>query len=139
MSLPGLFTLTGSDGRRFLSVCGFRAVALLLAGVLGAEPFIVSSTWTWRKSKLQAASWTLTSNIISDMQTADTDQLFRTDAELDREAARSAKAARLHDAGDPIRLSSKPLDLAVSNSNANEVYVAESGFTARKIDVQVLL
>lgn len=74
------------------------------------------------------------------MQAPDADHLFRSDAELNKDAARQAKALRLKDAGGPVKLASKPLDMAVRREkNGREVaYVSESGFTARKLDVQVL-
>lgn len=73
------------------------------------------------------------------MQAPDADHLFRSDGELDKDAARQAKASRLKDAGDPIKLASKPLDMAVRREKGKDVaYVAESGFAARKVDIQVL-
>ncbi|KAK9897903.1 WD40 repeat-like protein [Cystobasidium minutum MCA 4210] len=72
------------------------------------------------------------------MQADSTDTLFQSDAELAKSAARQEKAARTARAGSPIKLSSKPLDLAIRprKGAAPTAFVAESGFTARNIDLK---
>ena len=72
------------------------------------------------------------------MQTTSTDNLFQTDAELEKSSVRQAKAVRLADVGSPIRLSSKPLDFIVRYSNGHgEGWTAESGFVARRFSLEV--
>lgn len=73
------------------------------------------------------------------MQATNTDTLFQSDAELAKSAARQEKAARTARTGSPIKLSSKPLDLAIRprKSGSPTAFVAESGFTARNIDLKV--
>jgi hypothetical protein len=68
------------------------------------------------------------------MQAKSSANLFRTDADLDRDAARAAKHARSKDAGAPITLASKPLALLVDGDDA---WVAESGFVVRRLDLRV--
>lgn len=73
------------------------------------------------------------------MQAENTDTLFQTDAELAKSAARQEKALRTARAGAPIKLSSKPLDLSIRPRKGGPptAFIAESGFTARNVDLQV--
>lgn len=73
------------------------------------------------------------------MQAQNTDTLFQSDAELAKSAARQDKALRTARAGTPIKLSSKPLDLAIRprKGGSPTAFIAESGFTARNLDLKV--
>lgn len=75
------------------------------------------------------------------MQAENTDTLFQSDAELAKSAARQEKAVRTARTGAPIKLSSKPLDLAIRprKGGSPTAFVAESGFTARNIDLKVCI
>lgn len=74
----------------------------------------------------------------AEMQTASTDNLFQTDAEIEKAAARQAKSVRTAELGWPMRLSSKPLDLAVRYQDGRgEAWTAESGFLVRRLDLEV--
>lgn len=75
------------------------------------------------------------------MQAESTDTLFQSDAELAKSAARQEKAVRTARTGVPIKLSSKPLDLAIRprKGGSPTAFVAESGFTARNVDFKVCI
>lgn len=68
------------------------------------------------------------------MQAESSANLFRTDADLVRDAARAAKHAGSKDVGAPISLASKPLALLVDGDDG---WVAESGFVVRRLDLRV--
>lgn len=69
------------------------------------------------------------------MQAESSANLFRTDADLVRDAARAAKLAGTDsELGAPIALASKPLALLV---NGDDAWVAESGFVVRRLDLRV--
>lgn len=68
------------------------------------------------------------------MNTTDSDLLFKTDAQLDKEGARQAKLKRTKTVGEPIHLPSKPLALEV---RGDEAWTAESGFVLRASNLQV--
>lgn len=74
------------------------------------------------------------------MQATTTDTLFQSDAELAKSAARQDKAVRTARAGKPIKLSSKPLDLVIRprKGGSPTAFLAESGFSARNIDLEVI-
>ncbi|GAA95187.1 hypothetical protein E5Q_01842 [Mixia osmundae IAM 14324] len=67
------------------------------------------------------------------MQTDDADKLFQADVDAARFEARQQKAKATVHLGDPIKLSSKPLDFVL---HGDDVWLAESGFTARCIDLK---
>lgn len=77
------------------------------------------------------------------MQAPNADHLFRSDAELVKDAKRQEKAVRTAKAGDPITLSSKPLDLVIrascdaAGTTTSHAYIAESGFQVRKLNLEV--
>ena len=77
------------------------------------------------------------------MQAPNADHLFRSDAELEKDARRQEKAVRTAKAGDPITLGSKPLDLIIrvsrdaAGTTTSHAYIAESGFQVRKLNLEV--
>ena len=77
------------------------------------------------------------------MQAPNADHLFRSDAELEKDAKRQEKAVRTAKAGDPITLGSKPLDLVIrasrdaAGATISHAYIAESGFQVRKLNLEV--
>lgn len=70
------------------------------------------------------------------MQTSDDGLLFQTDAQIDDAARRQRKIKASVGIGRPISLSSKVLGLAVSGQ---DVWTAESGWQARRLDIDVRL
>ena len=66
--------------------------------------------------------------------TTDEDLLFQADQDLERREVRQGKLQRLADKGQPVKLSTKALDLLV---RGNDAWTAESGFIARRTDLQV--
>ena len=68
------------------------------------------------------------------MQTNDSGNLFKTDAQLAKESSRSLKLERTKTVGEPIKLSSKPLAMEV---RGNDCWTAESGFVVRRMDLRV--
>lgn len=68
------------------------------------------------------------------MQTTDSDNLFRSDAELAKQQGRQAKLLRTKTLGDPINLTSKPLGVLIRGS---EAWAAESGFILRRFNLDV--
>lgn len=76
------------------------------------------------------------------MQAPNADHLFRSDAELEKDARRQEKAVRTAKAGDPITLGSKPLDLVIrascdtAGTTTSHAYIAESGFQVRKLNLE---
>jgi hypothetical protein len=68
------------------------------------------------------------------MQTTDTGLLFQTSADVASSASRDRKVKAAEKIGNPIRLSSKILDLCIHGDVA---FTAESGWIARKIDLNV--
>jgi hypothetical protein len=68
------------------------------------------------------------------MQTTDTGLLFQTSADLASSASRERKVKAAEKIGNPIRLSSKILDLCIHGDTA---FTAESGWIARKVDLNV--
>ena len=77
------------------------------------------------------------------MQAPNAEHLFRSDAELEKDARRQEKAVRTAKAGDPITLGSKPLDLVIratrdaAGRTISHAYIAESGFQVRKLNLEV--
>lgn len=67
------------------------------------------------------------------MQTKDVDLFFASDADQKRAAERRSKASK-KPAGEPLRLSTKPLAIRVEG---NDIWVAESGFTVKRISLKV--
>lgn len=68
------------------------------------------------------------------MQTNDPDYLFQTTSELSNAERRERKLKAAEKVGDPIKVSSKVLDLLVDDQLA---WTAESGWQARKINLAV--
>lgn len=68
------------------------------------------------------------------MQTTDESLLWISEADNERREARRTKAAQTSQAGEPIELPSKPLDLIV---RGNDAWIAENGFVARRLDLVV--
>lgn len=80
-------------------------------------------------------------------QTKDVGNLFQSDRDLETAAKRANKKAAAEKSGNPISCTSKILDLQIVDkdvfglgnrkSDLEEVYVAESGFIAKKINIKV--
>jgi WD40 repeat protein len=68
------------------------------------------------------------------MQTTDESLLWLSESDHLRSEQRRAKAAQASQAGEPIDLPSKPLDIIV---RGDDVWVAENGFVARRVDLVV--
>ena len=68
------------------------------------------------------------------MQTNDPDYLFQTSSELSNAEKRERKVKAAEKVGNPIKVSSKVLDLLIEDQLA---WTAESGWQARKINLGV--
>jgi len=68
------------------------------------------------------------------MQTNDSSNLFKTDAQLEKEDDRALKLERTKDLGDPIKVTSRPLAMEV---RGDECWTAESGFALRRMNLKV--
>jgi hypothetical protein len=68
------------------------------------------------------------------MQTTDSSNLFKSDAELLKEELRALKLVRTKTLGEPVQLSSKPLCMEL---DGDVCWTGESGFVIRKIDLKV--
>ncbi|CDZ96490.1 Cdc4 and related F-box and WD-40 proteins [Phaffia rhodozyma] len=66
------------------------------------------------------------------MQTTNSDNLFKSDAQMAKEAGREEKLVRTQALGDPIKLTSKPLGILIKG---DEVWAAESGFILRRLSL----
>ena len=67
--------------------------------------------------------------------TTDKDHFFQTTTSLEQSSRRALKSK--NKLGNPIVLSSKLLDIIPDPLHANNVYVAESGGVARRVDLSV--
>ena len=65
------------------------------------------------------------------------DHFFQSDRDLAKQASRDAKFAKSPKAGSPILLPSKVLAMVTPENQSSYVYLAESGGTIRKLDLQV--
>jgi hypothetical protein len=70
------------------------------------------------------------------MQTDDTDLLFQSDDQLKDAAKRAQEGAKYATLGSPIRVTSKILDACI---DGNDIYTAESGWQARRVNLNVSL
>lgn len=68
------------------------------------------------------------------MQTNDTNLLFQSDDQLEDAAKRAQEGAKYASLGSPMRVTSKILAACI---NGNDIYTAESGWQARRVDLQV--
>jgi hypothetical protein len=71
-----------------------------------------------------------------DMQTTDTDLLFQSTQQLADSSNRERKIIAAEKVGNPIKVTSKVLDLVVHGQDA---WTAESGWQARRLDLHVSL
>ncbi|KAL7414927.1 WD40-repeat-containing domain protein [Mrakia frigida] len=67
------------------------------------------------------------------MQTNDSSNLFKTDAQLEKEDGRALKLERTKALGDPIKVTSRPLAMEV---RGDECWTAESGFSLRRMNLK---
>jgi hypothetical protein len=67
------------------------------------------------------------------MQTTDSDLLFQTSIQISQAAERTRKVEAAKNVGRPIQVG-KVIKLAMEGS---EIFVAESGWQARRVDLQV--
>lgn len=71
---------------------------------------------------------------LSNMQTTDTGLLFQSSQQLADASSRERKIVAAEKVGNPIKVTSKVLDLAVQGQDA---WTAESGWQARRLDLNV--
>lgn len=82
--------------------------------------------------------------MISDMMSADigpnigteAEQFFQSDRDIEIMKRREAKAIVHGKAGEPLKMASKLLDMALVYGASNEAYIAESAFLAKKVSLE---